>query len=500
MATVSLNSSCGVPRDNGSIRVGTPPPKTGLHDITSDMSTWRCDSVSLECASICNTSTPLMSWPHEYLPFRTTVYTKIAELQELADDTPCLDIEPPPSYSASVADSPPHYSSLSCAVLQYRPPVLHLENCLKRQWQANLHTPPPPMQSTTPAAIDWDDASSFRQAMGKKNKKAQQQAEQAKWEDEATKGEGDLGDNAAGAGGGGGGGGGGGSNNGDGGAGDDGGGDDWNFGGGKKKKGKKGKNAVDEEEEKKKREEEKRKKEEEEEENKQKDGEEETNGAADPLAWMNDGNTKAEDDWGGFTPATDKKGKKNKKKVEPVSDSKPQNAFDDINLDDTPKLDLTFGTETGTKTAGSSFSFAAVGAWGGSWDTSNTLGTGATDITDPTNTGASGFWSLGNSKKKTTVTPAIDFGNFETLDETPEPQATAGGEQDEWGFTATSKKNKKNKKNAVEDLSGTNGVNAIGTAVTESVAPEDTWGAWDTGTKKDKNKKKKNDPEQAINE
>ncbi|KAI4096603.1 MAG: hypothetical protein L6R37_006929 [Teloschistes peruensis] len=490
MATVSLNSSCGVPRDNGSIRVGTPPSKTGLHDITSDMSTWRCDSVSLECASICNSSTPLMSWPHEYLPFRTSAYTKIAELQELANNTPCLDIEPPPSYSASFADSPPHYSSLSCAVLQYRPSVLNFENCLKRQWQANLHSPPPPMQSTTPAAIDWDDASSFRQATGKKNKKAQQQAEQAKWEEEATKGEGDGGDNAAG---------GGGSNNGDGGAGDDGGGDDWNFGGGKKKKGKKGKNALDEEEEKKKREEEKRKKEEEEEENKQKDGEE-TNGAAGPLAWMDDGNTKADDDWGGFTPATNKKGKKNKKKVEPVSDLKPQNAFDDINLDDTPKLDLNFGTETGTKTAGSSFSFGAVGAWGGSWDTSNTLGTGATDITDPTNTGDSGIWSLGKNKKKTTVTPAFDFGNFETLDETPEPQATAGGEQDEWGFTATSKKNKKNKKNAVEDLSDTNGVNTIGTAVTKSAAAEDTWGAWDTGTKKDKNKKKKNDPEQAIDE
>ncbi|KAI4203776.1 MAG: hypothetical protein LQ350_001602 [Teloschistes chrysophthalmus] len=497
MATVSLNSSCGVPRDNGSIRVGTPRPKTGLHDITADMSTWRCDSVSVECASTRNSSIPLMSWPHKYLPSRTSAYTKIAELQELTDNTPGLDIEPPPSYSASVADSPPHYSSLSCAVLQYSPSVLNFEDCLKRQWQATLHIFPLPMQSTTPAAIDWDGTSSFRQAMAKKNKKAQQQAEQAKWEDEATKGGGDGGDDAGA--GGGGGGGGGGSNNGDGGAGDDGGGDDWNFGGGKKKKGKKGKNALDEEEEKKK-EEEKRKKEEEEEEKKRKDGE--TNGAADPLAWMNDGNTKADDDWGGFTPANDKKGKKSKKKVEPVSDPKPQNAFDDINLDDTPKLDLNFGPETGTKTTGSSFSFGSVGAWGSSWDTSNGLGTGTTDITDPTNTGDSGVWSLGKSKKKTTFTSGFDFGNFETLEETPEPQATAGGEQEDWatGFTASGKKNKKNKKTAIEDPPGTNDVTAIGTAVTEPAAAEDTWGAWDTGIKKDKNKKKKNDPEPAINE
>ena len=151
----------------------------------------------------------------------------------------------------------------------------------------------------TAVAIDLNDTSTFRQCA----KKKKQAAKSSDWPDEPA-GEGanegaEGGDNA------GGGAAGGAANNGDGGAGDDGGGgDDWNFGGsGKKKKRKKGKNAVDEEEEKK-------KKEEEEEEKKQK--EEEEAGGADPLDWMKDGDTKPDDDWGGFA-STDKKGKKNKK-------------------------------------------------------------------------------------------------------------------------------------------------------------------------------------------
>ncbi|KAL8687034.1 MAG: hypothetical protein Q9218_006681, partial [Villophora microphyllina] len=443
MATVLPMAFYDGLRDNGSIRVDIPQPKIGLDDMKSDMSTWRCDSVSLERALTCNSSTPLMSWPLRFPPPSTSKYTKSAELKEIIDDTSCLDIEPPPSYSASIADNPPLYDSSPTAVPQHKFRISEFHDwlatdCSKRQWQADLYNSLPPIHSMTSAAIDLNDTSNFRQAAGaKKAKKAQKQADQAKWAgdgDEGAKDGGDGGDNA-----GGGGGAGGGSNNGD-----DGGADDWNTGGGKKKKGKKGKNAVDEEEE-------KRKKEEEEE---NKRNEEEANGAPDPLAWMNDGATGAEDDWGGFTTTTDKKSKKNKKgKASP--EPPIQNTFDEISLDDTPRINLSFGTETDTKTAGSGFGF---GGWGSSWNTSNALGTGATDITDSNNTGDSGIWSFGKNKKKTTGSLGFDFGNFDAVNETPETQATAGGEQDDWatgGFTASGKKNKKNKKTALDDFPST---------------------------------------------
>lgn len=97
----------------------------------------------------------------------------------------------------------------------------------------------------------------------------------------------------------------------------------------------------------------------------------------------------------------------------------------------------------------------------------------------------------------------FDFGNFETVDETPEIQATTGGDQDDWGtgFTASGKKGKKNKKSALEDASNHNDSTGIGTAVTEPAVAEDAWSAWDTpGSKKDKNKKKKNDPDPVAND
>jgi len=56
--------------------------------------------------------------------------------------------------------------------------------------------------------------------------------------------------------------------------------------------------------------------------------------------------------------------------------------FDDINLGDTPQLDLSFG-ETATKDTGSSFGF---GGWGSNWNTTSKWGFGTTDAgtTEPT--------------------------------------------------------------------------------------------------------------------
>ncbi|KAL8696791.1 MAG: hypothetical protein Q9201_007474 [Fulgogasparrea decipioides] len=219
---------------------------------------------------------------------------------------------------------------------------------------------------------------------------------------------------------------------------------------------------------------------------------------------MDEEATKADDDWGGFT-STDKKGKKNKKnKAEPAPDPQTQNAFDDISLNDTPRIDLSFGNETGTKTSGSSFEF---GGWSSSWNTSNETGAGATDITDFNRNAlgnvAGSMWSFGKNSKKATNTLNFDFGNFETVDETPEIQATNGGDQDDWtsGFTASGKKNKKNKKNAIEDPSSTNDTTAIDTAVREPTAADDSWGPWNNPTsKKNKSKKKESDPGPVTND
>ncbi|KAL8697429.1 MAG: hypothetical protein Q9224_002318, partial [Gallowayella concinna] len=263
----------------------------------------------------------------------------------------------------------------------------------------------------------------------------------------------------------------------------------------KKKKGKKGKNAVDEEEE-------KRKKEEEEQNPKD---EEEGTAEADPLEWMLEGDTKpADDDWGGFT-TTDKKSKKNKKgKAEPAFGSQ-NNDFSDVNLGETPKIDLSFGNDFGTKAQSTDFNFAT---WGASWDTGamantkNGIGSGATNVTDIAldNPSDAGVWSSSSTKKnkKTTTTSGFDFGNLNTLEE---DQTTAGAGQDDWatGFSTSGKKNKKpNKKNAFDDWSEANDTAAIGTAVADQPATTDSWGTWATSApKKDTKKKKKGEMEES---
>ncbi|KAL9598208.1 MAG: hypothetical protein Q9219_004628 [cf. Caloplaca sp. 3 TL-2023] len=499
MATASLNLYCNDRRDNASIQIGIPQLKTGLDDerlnldrLVEPASTWRCDS------SCPNTIGELCK------------YVIIAELLDFNHNAPYLAPDPPPTYAAAVADSPPCYDLLEPPISSYdsvprTSNTFPTKNPSKFPWLPSLPPPtflPPPM---TPAAVDFNDSSTFRQAGKKNNKKSQQKANNDNWGDDGGNGAneaGEGGDNAGGGGeGGGGGGGAGGDKNGDGGAGDDGGGDDWNFGGGKKKKkGKKGKNAVDEEEEQKeKEEEEKRKK------------EEENNTGGQDLSWMNDPVAKPDDEWAGFT-STDKKGKKNKKgKNEVVPEPQAHNAFEDINLGgDTPQLDLNFGAETGTGGTAGNFGFGTRG-WGSSWDTGNQwdfsgIGSGAADITNTNKdtegtTDDVGGWSFGKKNKKTTAASGFDFGDFATLDDGGGAQTTTTGDQDSWAtsLTATGKKNKKNKKNVFEDTSTATDTTAIGTAVTEpTTTADDSWGSWGASTKKDKNKKKKNETEPSF--
>ncbi|KAL8938145.1 MAG: hypothetical protein Q9216_004047 [Gyalolechia sp. 2 TL-2023] len=501
MATMSLNPFCNGRHDNDSLETAFLRPKTGLDDKRLE--------------SVCDPSPQFSSWPRLVTLQEIGKYITNTELSNLVCDGLLLDIEPPPPYTTAVTDAPPSYEihrlpNTSQDTTNLKSKTWHGKDNRAFPWPTGrLQTPTPPILSMTPASIDFNDTSTFRQAAKKKDKKAQQKAAQDKWADDGgdgANGGGEGGDNTGGGGegGGAGGGGGGGSNNGDGGAGEDGGGDEWNTGGGKKKKkGKKNKNTIDEEEEQKEKEEEEKK------------GMAESGmGEGQDLSWMDDPVGKPGDEWAGFT-STEKKGKKNKKgKVEAAPEPQVHNAFEDINLGgDTPQLDLNFGTDAGIKGSGAGFGFGA-GGWGSSWDTGNRwgfggTGNGATDTAD-LNKDASepledtGAWSFGKKNKKTTTTASgFDFGDLGNLDEGGEPQANAGGDQDEWttGFTAANKKGKKNKKNVIEDSSNATDTTAIGTAVTEPTTADDSWSPWGASTsKKDKNKKKKNEPEPPMND
>ncbi|KAI4140053.1 MAG: hypothetical protein LQ341_003981, partial [Variospora aurantia] len=519
MATASLNPFSSGRRDNVLTRPGIWPPKTVLADNKLEpacvvaASRWLCDSVCMERTPICDSSPQSLSWPHVTFAPKDHKNVTSTELFDLAQNTFGPPVEAPPPYTVTLVDAPPSYDTLHLL-----PPnaIIQTSNTYQKsthsecQWRAKLQTPAPPIYPMTLVELDYNDTSTFRQVKGKTNqKKAQKQADRAKWADDGGEGANEGGEGGENAGSGGGGGGGG-SNNGDGGAGDDGGGwDDWNTGGGKKnKKGKKGKKGLEEEEEEKKAKEEEEKKAKEEEEKKAKEGTDV--GGANDLSWMNDTSAKlADDDWGGFT-ATEKKGKKNKKGKAEVAPEPNLNAFEDVNLGrETPRLDLDFGSDPATKGTGTGFDFG-VGGFGVSWDTGHNWGFSGdgkrvTNNTDSDKkdalgtTDENGSWALGRQSKKSTTTSGFDFGGFATLDPDGDPQANAGGDQDDWaaGFTATSKKNsKKNKKGAIEDISNATDTTAIGTAVTDPTTADDSWNAWGpSSSKKDKSKKKKNEPE-----
>ncbi|KAL8938758.1 MAG: hypothetical protein Q9211_003064 [Gyalolechia sp. 1 TL-2023] len=519
MATVSLSLFYNGRHDNDAIETGFLRPKIGSDDKRvefgdlAEPATWPCDCVRMDQTPVYDSSPQFPSWPRLATFQETCKYVTSTELSNLASDVSYLDVEPPPPYTAVVTDVPPCYETLRLPIPRHntatrKSQTWQVEDRPLSPWPATrLQTPAPPILPMTPAAIDFKDTSTFRQAPNKKSKKAQQKASQDKWADDSGEGANEKGEGGGNSGGGGesgrgGGGAGGGSNNGDGGAGDDGGGDDWNPGGGKKKKkGKKGKNAIEEEEEQREKEEEDKKK-------KAEDGEDE----AQDLSWMDGPVGKPHDEWADFTSA-EKKGKKNKKgKVEAAPEPQAHNAFEDINLGgDTPQLDLNFGTEGGTKGSGPGFDFGA-GRWGLNWDTDNQLGydgigKGASVITGSNKdalgpTEDSGPWSVGKKNKKTTTTAsAFDFGALVQLDEEAGPQANAKGDQDDWakGFPASDKKG--NKKKAIEDPSKVTDPAAIGTAATELTTANDSWSAWSTpASKKEKNKKKKNESEPSTND
>ena len=84
-----------------------------------------------------------------------------------------------------------------------------------------------------------------------------------------------------------------------------------------------------------------------------------------------------EDEWASFAPAKGKKGKGKKGKVEEVAPAPAVvektgdfDAFDEIKLDTSPMLDLSFDTPAAeTKTGGGGF---GIGTWASSWTTGTT--------------------------------------------------------------------------------------------------------------------------------
>lgn len=192
---------------------------------------------------------------------------------------------------------------------------------------------------------------------------------------------------------------------------------------------------------------------------------------------------------------------------EPATTKTSMGGFDDINLGDTPQLNLSFG-ETETKNTGSGFGF---GGWSSAWGTTSkwpfgATDTGTTDSTDVTkdtndtsvNTGESDLWpSFGGNKKgkkktTTTTTTGFNFGDLGTLDESADQNATA--EVDEWaGFGKNEKKNKK--KGALDEPIAESDNFGIGTAVEESAA-DNSWGTWGTAATKGKKKVKKDQNEE----
>ena len=180
--------------------------------------------------------------------------------------------------------------------------------------------------------------------------------------------------------------------------------------------------------------------------------------------------------------------------------------FDDINLGDSPQLNLSFG-DTGTKGTGNSFDF---GSWGGSWGNTtskwdfNAADTGNTDITDNSKDnkdasldgGESGMWSFGSSKKnkKKATTTGFDFA-LGAVDENREDETSKTAGPDSWGaFAPAGGKTKKDKKKSpFEDIGTEPDLSGIGTGLEEpTAAAEDSWPTWGTASaKKDKKKGKK---------
>lgn len=134
--------------------------------------------------------------------------------------------------------------------------------------------------------------------------------------------------------------------------------------------------------------------------------------------------------------------------------------FDDINLNDTPKLDLDFGGLDGKddkkSSGGGGFSFG--GGWGGGWGS----------------TGGGSSWGFGNADDQ-------GAGKVDAMD--------AG-----WGFGSTAASSKKDKKKStgfdfgLDDALGGDGFGA--SKVEEKPAEDDPWGSFgNKATAKKKGKK-----------
>ncbi|KAL2043441.1 hypothetical protein N7G274_003748 [Stereocaulon virgatum] len=505
MAAVAARLHCDFNRDNGPLERETLPLKIGL-----DNHRWNLISIEWmrRCASSCRgrdlalgKTTPVeISLPCVH-PFQVTrSILEILSSSGPGSAYPSQIEPPPPSYNDSVADLPPSYDlekDLASNQLASKrldvPPTYDYT-------QQSIISPPEPM---TAPDIDLGDTSNFRQAAGKKAKKAAKQASQARWAD-----------------------------NGDGGSKDGGDGEDNGEGGGgvvvaavvmeemaeeqmvaeaamtgmigiqvRTRRRERRPKTMRRRSRKRKR---PRKKE-----------EEEAAKNKNPLSWADEGNDDAGDDWGAFTATTkkDKKGKKGK------TDSIPEKAattsyFDDISLDDTPKIDLDFGIKDNKGSSTSAFS-----GWNSTWNTGGGWGFGAgadhgsTDIADSFSkttkdtadiADTANSWSFGGNKKnkKKTTSTGFEFGDFSTLEEKEEEkvgEVETGGDDDLGTFGSAGKKDKKKKKSAFEDSATEPDLATIGTAIIEpDHVAGDTWGSgWGTTTTKKKKGKRGEEETQA---
>lgn len=168
--------------------------------------------------------------------------------------------------------------------------------------------------------------------------------------------------------------------------------------------------------------------------------------------------------------------------------------FDDVNLNDTPKLDIDFGGLDGKddKKAGGGGGFSFGGGWGGGWgsgggNTSSSWGFGgAEDKKDDAlggDTGGWGFTSTAASKKDKKKSTGFDFGlddglagddGFGASKEADKPV-----EEDPWGsFGGGKKAGKKGKKGAAMSFEPEPIVEVPPPppAAPEPKADEDPWG------------------------
>ncbi|KAI9782700.1 MAG: hypothetical protein M1839_004687 [Geoglossum umbratile] len=196
-----------------------------------------------------------------------------------------------------------------------------------------------------------------------------------------------------------------------------------------------------------------------------------------------------------FQPAVKKKkGKKGKDAILPPSPPPPphpateeQFNFEEIQLNETPKLDLTLNFDESSTKSGT----LGFGTWGSSWSTGKWDFGGVTDG-NGAKAGDDNPWDLGNGKKnkKGGSSYGFAFGNT-AEDGQPQDVDDAGGKTDSAWMAPSSKKDKKKAKRAafaVEDSPELKEEEPL--TELKSTQAEDEWSSWGGNSGKGKKNKK----------